>query len=401
MDLNIKTDKKVFRLNDKGGVELTSGVVFSIVSMIALTAMVTLFMNHRKEVKRESAESITLVTAHGVANLLKQDLLYNYESRYLAGKEGWPLACGNSSNRNIYDFVSVLKSPTAACANTQLYLPFLGTSGVSKTVNCLSTPNQCVALSNFRTANLKADTAYNGYDITVTLTGFGMSSSSQLEGEVQLVRKDFRGVANEGLSVKRTTRLQIDLDRLNNPELNAVQNCRACRNTPGALCCDSQFPVSYLDGQGRVFDAILSSGVVVRTLRAGIAENPLALSMKVSPTPTVYTSGAYCLPASSPRKNYWVIDAVVYGSRKYFLTTHGRLVDENITDLWTVPDPKFVSIAHDGDQFILLRSDGQLFKLANGSIANPDQMVEMAGYSIPLAEKLVMGEGPALEACPE
>lgn len=401
MHSSTKISRRRSRKSERG---VAIALVVGLIALLSGISLIPRALIHHRASVRAAADARTLITAHAFAALLKQDLYNNY-IRYRDAQDGWPGNCNNAQDRTIQAFVDTLREPPeTGCEDVLLKFPLVRSLGRSGVVNCSDelANDSCVPLNILMGTRLASTLPLNGYEVAARLMGLGGSGFVELVGEIELRRQDFRTVAvassgdTSGLPILRTTRLIIDLVKLETYELNCNRQCKTCPNTPGALCCDDPptYPITYLDGQGGFWDASVQGGALQQTPRQDITARPLVISSKIHPTPVFYAADSFCLPGVSRDASRWVVDAAIVDGKSLYLTTHGRLIDQDRQDLWDVPDPKMVSIADDGVSLVLLRSDGKLFRLAYLDVRSPHLKQEIPDMALARAEKLVMGSGP-------
>lgn len=340
--------------------------------------------------KKDAYEGSVVTTAHSLAALLKEELRENYRLYELNSAANlWP-ACPHGA-ASVGDFLSVLSEPVGACRQVIFSLNrFRTLDGQPLTLANLVRPAKA-----FEPVDRPADEVFKPLQETVQVT----FSDFNVDPARNAVVFDLRMASSyaRSLASAKVLKATVDLARTINPPKDDPQ-CKACRASPGSVCCGGSVGLLYLANSGKIKSADFDRSTSMLRIQDVPSEpsDPLATSVKISGgVRHNYRPGALCLPVNLPcaaSRTPWVIDACRGGGSTYFLTSHGYLYkDASTTPLWT--DPKIQSISYFNSTFYLLRTDGQI--LAGSDIADRMKFYSIDGFKIPEAAAIAQGDGPS------
>lgn len=388
-------------LRQRRGNALIVALIIAVIVLLVGAGMMTKSIQQSRFAKRVINETRALITAHGYASLIKQELLTNYNNYQTAAS--WA-PCRLAGKVSIDSFLHILDNPgdsayvsdTTNCPTVVFAFDYFAT---------LDTPaTSSVALSTLKAKRMvaKADNRINDFDFEFGLADFNLNPLRNSVSSAVTLNTSAKG----DVPVNKTLRLVIDVKRT----LSAAANgqCSLCRTTPGAVCC-GEITLSFLESSGRVMDVVYDAGskLIVDT-RPNVKEAanlyPTAASLKNLPGSTkAYAPGSFCVPAIQSDSLKYVIDAAVGdGSQRYYLTVHGDVIKtppspDTATFTRTVVDPKLMSLAYENSQWYLLRSDGQV--LRSDDPTQTTHFISLEGLNLPTAVALASGSGPT-ETCP-
>ena len=342
---------------------------------------------------RNSFENLVNMDAHSVANLLKQDLLKNYGNfKNLTNLTWAPCRTGDDSP---HEFLILLRDPTlpkysASCRN----VPF--SFSHFRTTEAVST--QAVRLSDLSLKEYTPVEEINNFRHRFRFSNFNSDPMRDTLVSELLVESNSKETA-----LRKILQVVIDVGRTLRPAPRSL-TARICRNISGSVC-DSEFvsvlDLSFLDSSGRIMNVSFNTfNSIALISNSGLSQNPLAASVKLSGVGgrIDYRSNSFCISAiGGTNPLLYVLDGAqdAFGSN-YFLTVHGKLVRGDGSSVWPNPDPKYTSLAFDNLHWLLLRSDGAIFKTKN--IEDPSSFSRVEGLSLPMAVALSTGAGP--DPCP-
>lgn len=356
--------------------------------------------------RKEKEDAFTLVNAHSVAALLKQDLEENYRTQFKTGN--WA-DCSPSGTFSMTEFITALSSPPAGCKTQNFNLRFFRTVEAE--------PTDLVALQDFQAKSFSPAEAMNSFSQTIKITDFNLGRSL-IYADLTMNTSTNQSSNVGGPLTNRTVKLVIDLNRTISPAAHD-SNCAPCRAIPGSLCCGRNVASSFISflevSTGRVIQVSYdesSKKITKVTPMTALGPFPILESIKnvEQATPRKYRNDGFCVKNIQGGNSavLYVIDAATgkywdtVGNKEsaapgnFFLTTHGYIILEGNAAgdpvNKVVTDPKVVSIAYSGAQWYILRSDGQV--LTAKYINQPASWTVKEGLKLLTAYKLSMGQAP-------
>lgn len=333
-----------------------------------------------------SQEDNVMLVAHSIAALLKEDIQTNYSNYSNTSNTAWT-ACRTTAS--VTEFINKLNSPTGNCANVNFLfnnfevIPATGQNVATSLTLAQLSP---VLTSPQKTLRPKSGLDFFEFDAVVTITSFNNAADRNLlNGTIQLTSK------NLSFKVNKTITMAIDIGKtVRAPAVRATS--RLCRSVAGSVC--------ELGGGSEDITFLIPGGQIMRVatdqtpVETGITASPTSVSVKNivdENTKTEYSTNSFCLPTSPGVPVPWILDAATDNNgNTYYLTVHGMLLDSTGTNRWSVNDPKFISIAYDNVYWLLLRSDGAVFRTLN--IVTLDSMEQVS--FLPTAIAITTGKGP-------
>ncbi len=367
--------------NRDGSATLISILVLASVVGVFLVTVLNQIDRKTQLARKDVFESSVVVSSHALAALFKQDLLANYMAYEAGVANGWS-TCPHAG-ASVTDFLEILNSPIPDCSAVEMPMTYF------RKLDPSAPP--VITVGVFKNLNLVPIAELNRSSLVLRVTEFNSDPSRNT------VIAEVAAAANSGTRIpsQKTIPLVLDLARtIAAPAI--VSSCRMCHAIPGSVCCD-RAPLAYLErGTGRVVRAEWNRTTKLLTLTPfpGDVPDPRSISVKNLDTGRMnYYLGSFCVPFTKvcpSNRTQYVIDAATAKSKNYYLTVHGRVLEEN-TPTPLLIDPRIESIAFDGSNWLMLRSDGAVLE---GGEEMTQPFTEIADLRLPMAEKLAVGRAP-------
>ncbi|NBX69618.1 MAG: hypothetical protein EBR01_11725 [Proteobacteria bacterium] len=332
-----------------------------------------------------SQEDNVMLVAHSIAALLKEDIQTNYSNYSNTSNTAWT-ACRTTAS--VTEFINRLNSPAGNCANVSFLfnnfevIPATGQNAATSLTLAQLSP---VLTSPQKTLRPKSGLDFFEFDAVVTITSFNTAADRNLlNGTIQLVSK------NLNFKVNKTITMAIDIGKTVLAPLGKA-TAKLCRSVAGSVCelGGGQLDMTFLNSSGQILR--LATDQTVSDTGLTTALTTVSVKNIDNSAKTEYSTNSFCLPTSPGVPVPWILDAATDNDgNTYYLTVHGMLLDSTGTNRWAVNDPKFISIAYDNVYWLLLRSDGTVFRTLN--IVTLDSMEQVS--ILPTAIAITTGKGP-------
>jgi hypothetical protein len=360
----------------------------TLLSVLAVTSAyfglnysLTLYQTSLKNTQEDSS----MLVAHSIAALLKEDIQTNYSNYSNTSNTAWA-PCRTTAS--VTEFINKLNSPAGNCANVSFLfnnfevIPATGQNAATSLTLAQLSP---VLTSPQKTLRPKSGLDFFEFDAVVTITSFNTAADRNLlNGTIQLTSK------NLSFKVNKTIPMSIDVGKtVLAPTARA--SSRVCRSVAGSVCelGGGQLDMTFLNSSGQILR--LATDQTVSDTGLTTALTTVSVKNIDNSAKTEYSTNSFCLPTSPGVPVPWILDAATDNDgNTYYLTVHGMLLDSTGTNRWAVNDPKFISIAYDNVYWLLLRSDGTVFRTLN--IVTLDSMEQVS--ILPTAIAITTGKGP-------